>query len=182
MARKRMFDYDVIGQENFWDLPMEAKALYFLLGMEADDEGFVNPKKVLRLYGGTEDSIKILKAKRFVIEFQSGVLVITDWKRNNYLDKNKVKPTIYLEERSLLVINQTTQKYEFDPSLTGVKPKLNQSLTKVNLEENSIEENSIEEYSLDNIHLTKLEEDTRNTSSEIELPFGEEFYESKSIR
>ena len=37
MARKRMFDSALINQDNFYDLPMEAKALYFLLGMEADD-------------------------------------------------------------------------------------------------------------------------------------------------
>lgn len=142
MARKRMFDLDIINQDSFFDLPMDAKALYFLLGMEADDEGFVSPKKVLRLYGGTEDSLKVLALKEYIIPFQTGVIVITDWKRNNYLDKNKVKPTIYQEERQLLQYDEQTQKYQ---SLTKVKPKLNQSLTKVYLEENSIEENSIEE-------------------------------------
>ena len=60
MAKKRMFDIDIINQDSFFDLPMDAKALYFLLGMEADDEGFVSPKRVLRLYGGTEDSLKVL--------------------------------------------------------------------------------------------------------------------------
>ncbi len=91
MARKRMFDTEIINQDSFLDLPMEAKALYFLLGMEADDEGFVSPKKVLRMYGGTEDSVKILILKNYLIPFKSGVVVITDWKRNNYLDKTKVK-------------------------------------------------------------------------------------------
>ena len=131
MARKRMFDLDIINQDSFFDLPMEAKALYFLLGMEADDEGFVSPKKVLRLYGGTEDSLKVLIAKNYIIPFETGVIVITDWKRNNYLDKNKVKPTIYQEEKAQIVYDEYTQKYE--------------SLPKVNLEENRIEEYSIEE-------------------------------------
>ena len=80
MARKRMFDIEIINQDSFYELPMDAKALYFLLGMEADDEGFINPKKILRLYGGTEDSIKILIAKGYLIPFKSGVVVITDWK------------------------------------------------------------------------------------------------------
>ena len=79
-----MFDLEIINQDSFLDLPMESKALYFLLGMEADDEGFINPKKVLRLYGGTEDSLKVLIAKNFIIPFSTGVIVITDWKRNNY--------------------------------------------------------------------------------------------------
>lgn len=144
MARKRMFDNDLINQDNFYDLPMEAKALYFLLGMEADDEGFINPKKVLRLYGGTEDSIKILILKKYLIPFQSGVVVITDWKRNNYLDKNKVKETIYLKEKELIGYDKKSEKYilldkKKTESLTEVKPKLNESLR-------SIEESSIEEY------------------------------------
>ena len=68
MARKRMFDLDIINQDSFLDLPMDAIALYFLLGMEADDEGFINPKKVIKLYGGKEDSIKILILK-YIIYF-----------------------------------------------------------------------------------------------------------------
>ena len=124
MARKRMFDTEIINQDSFLDLPMEAKALYFLLGMEADDEGFVSPKKVLRMYGGTEDSVKILILKNYLIPFKSGVVVITDWKRNNYLDKNKIKETIYLEEKSQIVYNNKTEKYQY---LSEVKPKLNKS-------------------------------------------------------
>lgn len=76
MARKRMFDLDVINQDSFYDLPMEAKAIYFLLGMEADDEGFINPKKILRLYGGNEDSVKILILKNYIIPFKSGVVYL----------------------------------------------------------------------------------------------------------
>lgn len=134
MARKRMFDLEIINQDSFLDLPMESKALYFLLGMEADDEGFVAPRKVLRLYGGTEDSLKVLILKEFIIPFSSGVIVITDWKRNNYLDKNKVKDTIYQEEKKQLTYNEETEKYE---SLTKVKQKLNQ----YSIVENSIEYN-----------------------------------------
>ena len=147
MARKRMFDIDIINQDSFFDLPMDAKALYFLLGMEADDEGFVSPKRVLRLYGGTEDSLRVLAAKEYIIPFKSGVIVITDWKRNNYIDKNKAKPTIYKEEKKKLMYDSENQKYI---SLEKVKPKLNQSLEKVKLEENSIEENRIVENSIDN--------------------------------
>lgn len=148
MARKRMFDLDIINQDSFFDLPMEAKALYFLLGMEADDEGFVSPKKILRLYGGTEDSLKVLIAKNYIIPFETGVIVITDWKRNNYIDKNKMKPTIYQDEKSQLEYDKDTQKYI---SLTKVKPKFNKSLTKVNTDKNRIEENRIDKNSIEYI-------------------------------
>lgn len=140
MARKRMFDSEIISQDSFLDLPLEAKALYFLLGMEADDEGFVSPKKVLRLYGGTEDSLRILALKNYIIPFQSGVIVITDWKRNNYLDKNRIKETIYQTEKEQINFNQYTEQYELKQCLTDVKPMLNQS---------SIEENRVEEISID---------------------------------
>ena len=140
MASKRMFDKDVIGIDDFLDLPMEAKALYFLLGMEADDEGFINPKKVIRLYGGTEDSIKILILKRFLIPFESGVVVITDWKRNNWLDKRRIKETIYIDEKAQITYNDMTNKYEY---LASAKQMLREN----RIEEISTEENSIEECS-----------------------------------
>ena len=149
MARKRMFDNEVINQDSFFDLPKEAIALYFLLGMNADDEGFVAPKRILRLYGISEDNLKVLVAKSYVIKFETGVIVITDWKRNNYLDKNKVVETIYQKEKKLIDYNEQTQKYQWlNQSLTEVKPELNESLRSI--EENSIEENSIEENSIDN--------------------------------
>ena len=179
MAKKRMFDIDIINQDSFFDLPMDAKALYFLLGMEADDEGFVSPKRVLRLYGGTEDSLKVLATKKYIIPFKSGVIVITDWKRNNYIDKNKLKPTIYQEEKAQLNYDSETQKYK---SLTEVKPKLNQSLTKVNLEEYSIEESSIEEsrYIVEQIidYLNKqtnkhFKNNTQNTKKHINARLNE---------
>lgn len=138
MARKRMFDLDIINQDSFFDLPMDAKALYFLLGMEADDEGFVSPKKVLRLYGGTEDSLKVLAAKNYIIPFESGVIVITDWKRNNYLQKDRIKSTIYKDEKAQLMYDKDSQKYIM----------FNKCLTNVNIEENSIEENSIDKYNI----------------------------------
>ena len=157
MARKRMFDLDVINQDSFLDLPMDSIALYFLLGMEADDEGFINPKKVLKLYGGKEDAIKILIAKGYLIPFDTGVVVITDWKRNNYLSKDRVKPTIYQEEKSLITYDEFNQKYTM----------FNKCLTNVHIEEKRIEENSIDKNRRDK---SMREEKPLN----IEEIFGEE--------
>ena len=134
-----MFDLDIINQDSFIELPMDAIALYFLLGMEADDEGFVNPKRVMKLYGGKEDSIKVLSAKGYLIPFESGVVVITDWKRNNYLNKDRIKPTIYSYEKSLVNYDEITQKYSM----------FNKCLTNVHIEEKRIEENSRDKNSRD---------------------------------
>lgn len=138
MAKKRMFDNEIISQDSFIDLPKEAIALYFLLGMEADDEGFVAPKKVMRIYAISDDTLKILVAKNYIIPFKSGVVVITDWKRNNYLDKNRITPTIYQEEKEQLVFDDKKNKYLLNACDSSVKQMLNDGLT-------SIEENSIEE-------------------------------------
>lgn len=100
MARKRMFDTEIINQDRFLDLSIEAKAIYFLLGMNADDEGFVSSKRILKLYGGTEKNLKELVSSEFIIKFTSGVVVITDWNANNWLDRRRMKETIYLDERS----------------------------------------------------------------------------------
>lgn len=102
MATKRMFDKAIIDMDKFMDLPLSAKAIYFLLGMEADDEGFVSFKKVMRIHGGNEDDVKILVAKGLLIYFESGVVVITDWNKNNWLDSRRIKPTEYQKEKRLL--------------------------------------------------------------------------------
>ena len=121
MASKRMFGKNIIETDNFMDMPMPTKALYFLLGMEADDEGFVSPKRVMRIYGGNEDDLKVLVAKGFVIQFESGVIVITDWLENNYLDKNRLKETKFQAEKALLACS--SNKYQLlNNCLTNVKP------------------------------------------------------------
>lgn len=165
MARKRMFDSEVINQDSFFDLPMEAKALYFLLGMEADDEGFVSPRKVLRLYGGTDDSIRLLAVKNFIIPFESGVIVITDWQNNNWLDKRRVKPTIYQDEKNQLLLNEGTGKYELaNPSHINCLANAKQMLRENRIEENRIEENRVEENSnnIVDIEQKKKEKTKRN--------------------
>lgn len=143
MARKRMFDRDILETDSFADLSMSAKALYFLLGMEADDEGFVSPKRVLRIYGGNADDIKALIFKKFIIPFESGVVVITDWNENNYLDKNRIKETNYQEEKKLLALDK--RKYKLlNNGLTEVKQMFNQErVGESRREEERIGENNI---------------------------------------
>jgi hypothetical protein len=138
MATKRMFDRAVIDTDRFMDLPVSAKALYFLLGMEADDEGFVSYKKVIRIHGGNEDDIKVLGAKNFVIKFETGVVVITDWRKNNWLDARRIKPTEYVEERGLLAVTKGNQ-YSLSNGLATASPEEYRG------EESSIEQKRVEE-------------------------------------
>ena len=133
-----MFDRAVIDTDDFMELSMSAKALYFLLGMEADDEGFVSPKKVMRIYGGNDDDLKILIVKGFVIPFISGVIVITHRKQNNWIDNRRTKPTQYQKEKKQLILTNY-DKYVLSTCLAPAEP-----------EEYSREERSIVESSSSN--------------------------------
>jgi hypothetical protein len=146
MAQKRMFDKRVIDTDKFADLPNTSKALYFMAGIEADDRGFFQPRRLQKEYGFTDDDYKILIAKRYFICFESGVMVITDWNKNNWLDTRRITETEYIDELNLLKL--VNNKYELNttdkPCLADAKPMLSQ----YSIEENSIEENSIVQNSI----------------------------------
>lgn len=103
MAEKRMFTKSIIDSDRFLEMPLSTQALYFHLGMRADDEGFINsPKKIIRAVNCNEDDLKLLIAKGFVICFDTGIIAITHWKLHNHIQKDRFKPTLYEEEKSLL--------------------------------------------------------------------------------
>ena len=92
MAERRMFAKTIIDSDAFLDMPATSQLLYFHLAMRADDDGFVNsPKKILRVIGCGEDDLKLLFAKKFLIPFDSGVVVIKHWKIHNYIQKDRYK-------------------------------------------------------------------------------------------
>lgn len=102
IAQRRMFSKDITENDAFLDMPLSTQALYFHLGMQADDDGFVSPKRIVRMLGCQSDDLKILIAKKFVISFEDGVVVIKHWKINNYLRNDRHKPTTYQDKLALL--------------------------------------------------------------------------------
>lgn len=103
MAKRRMFSQQITESDSFLDMPLSAQALYFHLGMSADDDGFVNsPRRVQRVIGANDDDLKLLIAKKFVIAFDSGVVVIKHWKINNAIRSDRYTPTVYEEEKAQL--------------------------------------------------------------------------------
>lgn len=103
MAKRRMFSQQITESDSFLDMPLSAQALYFHLGMSADDDGFVNsPKRVQRVIGANDDDLKLLIAKHFVIAFESGVVVIKHWKINNFIRTDRYTPTVYADEMAML--------------------------------------------------------------------------------
>ena len=107
MAERRMFAKTIIDSDAFLDMPLSSQALYFQLGMRADDDGFINnPKRIQRMIGASEDDLKLLIAKNFIIAFESGVIVVKHWKMNNYIRNDRYKETNYLEEKSKLQLKE----------------------------------------------------------------------------
>lgn len=103
MAERRMFAKTIIDSDSFTDMPLSTQALYFHLSMRADDDGFINnPKKIQRMVGASDDDLKVLVMKRFIIPFESGIVVIKHWKIHNYIRNDRYKPTVYAEEKAML--------------------------------------------------------------------------------
>lgn len=104
MAQRRMFSKKITDTDLFLEMPLSSQALYFHLNMHADDDGFVaNAKTIKRMTGASEDDLKILLAKQFIFSFESGVVVIKDWKIHNYIRKDTYNSTIYGDEKQELV-------------------------------------------------------------------------------
>ena len=135
MAQKRMFSLSVVDTDQFLEMPLSSRLLYYELGMRADDDGFVsNWKKILSFTGLKEDDLRVLIAKKYIIPFESGVIVIRHWRMNNYLQKDRIKPTIYQEELSELDTDKN--------NVYNLYTKCIHSIDKNSIDKNSIEYNT----------------------------------------
>jgi len=127
MANRRMFSKSIVRTDRFLDMPQSVQNLYFHLGLEADDDGFITPRMIMRSLGSTEDDIRMLVAKNFVIPFETGVIVITDWKENNYIQKDRYIATKYNKEFSLLDCEKNVYKLDTQVRLELGKDRLGKS-------------------------------------------------------
>ena len=110
-----MFSDEITNTDVFLDMPTESQLLYFHLGMNADDDGFIaNTKIVQRTVGASDDSLKLLFLKKFLIPFESGVCVIKHWRINNQIRKDRYRETKYIAEKSQLYIRENGA-YTLDP-------------------------------------------------------------------
>lgn len=125
MAERRMFAKTIIDSDAFLEMPMSARLLYYDLSMRADDDGFVNsPRKIMKFVGATGDDMNILIARKFVIGFENGVVVIKHWRIHNYIRKDTYKETTYKEEKARLKFDENnaytlTETGELIPETTS---------------------------------------------------------------
>lgn len=165
MARRRMFSLDIVDTDKFLDMPSSTQALYFHLGMRADDDGFVSsPKRITKTANCAEDDLKLLITKGYLIPFESGVVVISDWKINNELKKDRYKPTIHLSEFEKIQ-TQKNKSYSLIKSMTDTKCFRNVSEmdTQDSIGKDSIGKDSIDKE-LGEVPKKKTSEETINST------------------
>ena len=175
MAKKRMFNVDIVGSDAFLDLPHTAQALYFQLGMRADDDGFVgNPKTIQRIAGTKASDLELLVKKRFLLQFPSGVVVIKHWKINNDIKKDRYAPTVYTDEFQMLSTKENKAYTERNVNVSNLDTERGQNVSALDTQY-SIDKNSKDKDSIvlckhahgffSNVFLT--DEEMKKLSSEI---------------
>lgn len=142
MAERRMFAKSIVLSDAFLDMPMSARCLYFTLGMLADDDGFVgNPKSIMRQCGASQDDMAMLLQKRYVLGFESGIIVIKHWRINNYLRSDRYQNTTYIEEKETLELDAKNAYKEkvLDVGIPGGIPNIGiPSIDKDSIDKDSI--------------------------------------------
>lgn len=140
MAERRMFAKTIVLSDAFLDMPLSARCLYFTLGMLADDDGFVNsPKSIMRQAGASTDDLNLLMAKRFILAFESGIIVIKHWRIHNYIQKDRYKESKYIEEKATLTLDQNGAYTECiqDVSTSDTQVRLGKDRDRIELGEGS---------------------------------------------
>ena len=165
MANRRMFSLDVVDTDKFLEMPVTSQALYFHMGMRADDDGFLaNPKKIMRLANCTADDLKVLLSKGYILPLDDGILVIRHWKQNNYIQSDRYKKTIYTEQMAMLTENN------------GVYEMYTDSQHSVSTGKDSIEKNNISCSPDDEREPEKAKKPAAKTSAEQDMQDFEKIY------
>ena len=184
MAERRMFHTTVVESDAFLDLPLQAQALYFHLGMYADNDGFVNsPRQIARKIRVPVTRLKQLVDTGFLLELDD-IVVLRHWRVANTLRKARIKPPQYPDLARKLYIRENGI-YTCSPDAGGVTlweermslgcPLDDQWMP--NIKEENIKENNINEYNI-------IESNVTDTAAAVSDAAGVEihsgFYKEKS--
>lgn len=186
MAERRMFAKAIIDSDMFLDMPLSTQALYFHLAMRADDDGFINnPKKIKRMIGASDDDLKMLIAKQFLIPFNNGVVVIKHWRIHNYIRKDTYKGTMYVDEKERLT-TKSNEEYELisSPVANPSRERDGNVTTTLQLRDEPVtdtlreRDEPLTQYSIDKISIDKNTLSTRahaHASGCVEQPKTQKF-------
>lgn len=162
MANRRMFSLEVCDTDRFMEMPLSTQGLYLQLGLRADDDGFISsPKRIVAMVGGSNDDLRLLIAKGYLIPFENGIVVITDWNINNWIRPDRKHNTRFEKEKAHLALENGS--YSLDDIC---QPNGNQMTTQCHTEV------SIDKYSIDNINNNSASPDApKESNAEIESFF-----------
>ena len=164
-----MFSLSVVDTDAFLEMPVTSRLLYYELGIRADDDGFVgNWKKILRMASLSEDDMKVLIAKKFIIPFESGVIVIRHWKLNNYLRNDRHTPTVYQDEFQTLQLENNVYEVE-NAEKTTMLPV---GIPMVYTGKDSIDKDSIDKDNINNT-LSETKVSTSDVAKASKRKYGE---------
>lgn len=139
MAQRRMFSKNIVSTDAFLDMPQSCQLLYFHLNMEADDDGFVSsPRKIMRVIGSSNDDLKVLIGKRFILSFDSGVVVIKHWLIHNYIRKDTYTETKYLNEKNTLITKENGSYTESQRAVDGSSTQVRLGKDRLGKDSNTI--------------------------------------------
>jgi len=134
VAKKRMFTIEVVESDAFTEMPISSQLLYFHLNMVADDDGFINnSRRMAKFIGCSNDDLKNLIAKRFIISFDSGIIVIKHWRLHNSIRSERKKNTQYQDEFKTLIIKENGVYSTFVRQMSD-KCQTNVSVDKIRLD------------------------------------------------
>lgn len=151
MAIRRCFSKKIVRSDDFLDLPVTTQLLYFQLGMEADDRGYINnARSVIKLVGCTKGDLEMLIAKRFVLVRKETLILIKGWRINNTIQPTRISETLYVDDLKLLYLDEHgsyTEKETSEPVLLTIcRQNADKLLTQDNIrEEKIIKDNLIED-------------------------------------
>jgi len=160
MSNKRMFNTQIVDSDAFLSMPLSSQALYFHLGMSADDDGFLNnPVQIARAINASQDDMNLLLLKKFILRFDTGVMVIKHWKINNYIRSDRYKPTLYQDELRQLEVKQDGG-YRFVGLIENEKTPIKQEVLPVGYQKDT-------EIRLDKIKLDKISIDKGSNNNDL---------------
>ena len=174
MAGKRMFAKTIIDSDLFLDMPVTAQLLYFHLCMRADDDGFINnPKRIMRDVRCSDDDMKMLIVKDYVIPFESGVIVIKHWRLHNYIQRDRYKPSL-CDEKNLLTTNKNKVYERLYTDCIQIDNKMDTDCIQIGdkmdtdcVQNGDTDKNRLDKSREDKIRLDKSREDEGKMSDSI---------------
>lgn len=169
MANRRCFSKDIVCSDEFYDLPISTQALYFHLGMQADDRGYVNnARTVIKITGASIGDLELLVSKKFVLlREDSKLILIKGWRINNTIQPSRLIETKYTEDLKKLFFDENNS-YTENPTSTSCQ----QIVDKVSTQYNLIKDNLNKDNLIVNIEMNEMNENinAHACDNELEIP------------